>query len=94
MWQTKYSSVVPKNLGLGVDFRQCSEGNCLSGCPLSMYVKMHSTCCVTVGVVSTYAKKTIYFHHENWIHNFAVHYCELFIGKIRLHNHFLGSMKC
>ena len=33
MWQTKYASAVPKNLGLGVDFRPCSEGDFLSGRP-------------------------------------------------------------
>ena len=27
MWQTKYASAVPKNLGVGVDFRPCSEGD-------------------------------------------------------------------
>ena len=26
MWQTKYASAVPKNLGLGLNFRPCSEG--------------------------------------------------------------------
>ena len=25
MWQTKYASAVPKNLGLGLNFRPCSE---------------------------------------------------------------------
>ena len=25
MWQTKYSLAIPKNLGVGVDFWQCSE---------------------------------------------------------------------
>ena len=25
MWQTKYASAVPKNLGVGVNFRPCSE---------------------------------------------------------------------
>ena len=25
MWQTKYASDVPKNLGLGLNFRPCSE---------------------------------------------------------------------
>ena len=33
MWQTKYASAVPKNLGLGLNFRPCSEGNFLSGRP-------------------------------------------------------------
>ena len=36
MWQTKYASAVPKNLGLGLNFRPCSEGYFLSGCPLSV----------------------------------------------------------
>ena len=30
MWQLKYASAVPKNLGVGVDFRPCSEGNSLT----------------------------------------------------------------
>ena len=33
MWQTKYALTVPKNLGVGVDFRLCSEDNFLTGCP-------------------------------------------------------------
>ena len=33
MWQTKYASAVPKNLGVGVDFWLCSEGNFLTGRP-------------------------------------------------------------
>ena len=33
MWQTKYASAVPKNLGVGVNFRPCSEGYFLSGRP-------------------------------------------------------------
>ena len=31
--ETKYASVVPKNLGLGLNFRPCSEGYFLSGRP-------------------------------------------------------------
>ena len=31
MWQTIYASAVPKNLGLGVDFWPCSEGDFLTG---------------------------------------------------------------
>ena len=31
--QTKYASAVPKNLGVGVNFRPCSEGYFLSGRP-------------------------------------------------------------
>ena len=31
MWQTKYALALPKNLGLGVNFRPCSEGYFLSG---------------------------------------------------------------
>ena len=33
MWQTKYASAVPKNLGVGVDFGPRSEGNFLTGRP-------------------------------------------------------------
>ena len=33
MWQTKYASAVPKNLGLEFDFRLCSEDNFFIGCP-------------------------------------------------------------
>ena len=33
MWQTKYASAVPKNLGLGLNFWPCSEGYFLSGRP-------------------------------------------------------------
>ena len=33
MWQTKYASAVPKKLGLGFNFRLCSEGYFLSGRP-------------------------------------------------------------
>ena len=36
MWQTKYASAVPKNLGLGLNFRPCSEGYFLSGRPYSV----------------------------------------------------------
>ena len=28
MWQSKYASVIPINLGLGFDVRPCSEGLC------------------------------------------------------------------
>ena len=31
MWHTKYTSAVPKNLGVGVDFRPCSESDFLTG---------------------------------------------------------------
>jgi hypothetical protein len=30
MWQTKYASAVPNNLGLGLNFWPCSEGYFLS----------------------------------------------------------------
>ena len=36
MWQTKYAATIPKNLGVGVNFRPCSEGYFLSGCPQSV----------------------------------------------------------
>ena len=31
MWQTKYALAVPKNVGVGVDFRLCSEGYFFTG---------------------------------------------------------------
>ena len=31
MWQTKYTSAIRKNLGVGVDFRPCSEDDFLTG---------------------------------------------------------------
>ena len=43
MWQTKYAFALPKNLGVGVNFRPCSEGYFLSGCPQSVpctYIKL------------------------------------------------------
>ena len=36
MWQTKYALAVPKNLGLGLNFWPCSEGNFFSGRPWSV----------------------------------------------------------
>jgi hypothetical protein len=33
MWQKKYASAVTKNLGLGLNFRPCSEGCFLSERP-------------------------------------------------------------
>ena len=35
MWQTKYASALPINLGLGFDFRPCNEGDFLTGRPQS-----------------------------------------------------------
>ena len=37
MWQTKYASAVPKNLGVGVNFRLYSEGGPSEGYFLSGY---------------------------------------------------------
>ena len=36
MWQTKYAAAIPKNLGVGVNFRPCCEGRFLSGRPQSV----------------------------------------------------------
>ena len=41
MWQTNYASAVPKILGVGVDFRPCSEGNFLTGRLYSMEKFIH-----------------------------------------------------
>ena len=40
MWQTKYASAVPKNFGLGFDFRPCSEGNFFTGHPQSVCIQI------------------------------------------------------
>jgi hypothetical protein len=37
MWQTKYASAVPIDLGLGFDFRPCSEGFFLTGRLFSVF---------------------------------------------------------
>ena len=43
MWETKYASAIPKNLGLGVDFRPySSEGYFLSGRPWSVTTYMQT----------------------------------------------------
>jgi hypothetical protein len=36
MWQTKYATALPKNLGVGVNFWPWSEGYFLSGRPLGL----------------------------------------------------------
>ena len=33
MWQKKYALVVPKDLGVGLDFWPCSEDDFPTGCP-------------------------------------------------------------
>ena len=40
MWQTKYASAGPKNLGVGVNFRACSEGFFLAGRPQSVILEI------------------------------------------------------
>ena len=42
MWQTKYAAAIPKNLGLGLNFRPCSEGHFLSGRPQSVDMYLDS----------------------------------------------------
>ena len=40
MWQTKYAPAVPINLGLGFDFRPCSNGDFLTGRPYSVVLDL------------------------------------------------------
>ena len=40
MWQTKYAAAIPKNLGVGVNFRPSSEGYFLSGRPQSVDMRI------------------------------------------------------
>ena len=44
MWQTKYALAVPKNLGVGVDFRPCSEGDFLTRKSVVRDLVVHSSC--------------------------------------------------
>ena len=53
MWQTKYASAIPKNLGVGVDFRPCSEGDFLTGRPQSVIKAMGVTTKKTSGIMVT-----------------------------------------
>ena len=40
MWQTKYASAVPKNLGVGVNFRPCSDSQIyVHGCGIEKIFK-------------------------------------------------------
>ena len=48
MWQTKYAAAIPKNLGLGLKFRPCSEGFFLSGRPQSVCIKMAHICHLSI----------------------------------------------
>ena len=43
MWQTKYASAVPKNLGVGVDFQQAisSPGVCIPLVSLQMFSRRY-----------------------------------------------------
>ena len=43
MWQIKYAAAIPKNLGLGLNFRPCSEGFSISGRPQSVGVRLQNT---------------------------------------------------
>ena len=53
MWQTKYASAVPKDLGLGFDFRPYSEGDFLTGRLLSVQAgKIAEACCALRLVLS------------------------------------------
>ena len=71
MWQTKYASAIPKNFELGFDFRPRSEGDFLTGCPLSVE-----------GVDPTLESQ---FNCLNWKQESCMHtnntlwYCKMFI---------------
>ena len=41
MWQTKYASSITENLGVGLNFRPCSEGYFLSGCLQSVFISIY-----------------------------------------------------
>ena len=60
MWQTKYASAVPKNLGVGVDFRPCSEDHFLTGTPVRALEQLIS--CLVKKVKSEIFKQAIYLY--------------------------------
>ena len=59
MWQTKYASAVPKNLGLGLNFRLCSEGYFLSGCLQSVVLHADGPNAHTIYLLVLYSSCTI-----------------------------------
>ena len=69
MWQTKYALAVPKNLGVGVNFRPCSEGYFLSGRPQSVnraIVQENSSHKVTIPKIGSRALKA-YRRKPVWV---------------------------
>ena len=83
MWQTRYALAVPKNLGLGLNFRPCSKGYFFSGCPQSVpfnklpckkLKKAHGRQC-PVKLCSTYNARKGFYHipehpgrRLDWLH--------------------------
>ena len=62
MWETKYALVIPKNLGLGLNSRPCSESYFLSRCPQSVdlvnFRRRKITLKVKILLFSTFNAKT------------------------------------
>ena len=64
MWQAKYALAVPKNLGLGLNFRLYSEGYFLSGRPQSMgdtFVMLFFHHCIVTQVGNLQHKSKTFF---------------------------------
>ena len=102
MWQTKYAAAIPKNLGVGVDFRPCSEGYFLSGRPQSV-----------MGCIVVMYKHLLFsplFHIINRRHYFrdrglklnianiydgdTIYYKLPFTNQIHISNHLFGHLIC
>ena len=62
MWQSKYASAVPKNLGVGVDFGPCVEEDFLTGVrsPCSNpTTNVIDNCIVLIPYPSPYTKEIV-----------------------------------
>ena len=88
MWQTKYASAVPKNLGVGVNFRPFSECYFLSGRPQSVThtfdseVFLHSwllwlTVCCPWGLDFGRSVNTISTRKTDYAHLFTTGFSDL-----------------
>ena len=78
MWQTKYASAVPKNLGLGLNFWPCREGYFVSGCPQSVHISH-----ITSGEANANATRK---KHTTFSKDFMLHHLQDKIPPFWLHS--------
>ena len=82
MWQTKYVSAVPKNLGFGLNFRPCSEDFFLSGRPQSV--------CNAISAATVYLQSHN-LQHDKTIDHYVI-FCAGFSTKRREDFWFCGRI--